>query len=191
MHAHLARGTSEAVNTATAPSWPSLLALVCLCWFGIAGGLFADTEKVISGTDSSVVLLSNTHPSQVMSPKLERVEVVNAGSDLVIPRGSTVTHPWPSTEVPVAAESMQIDVSHQNLRSRGTNEPNKSLECHDWTIERRPGYSSTGTSTSARGVKILFPQPMMRIGGNKVGNDLSYQQTGFMKRSPTIRAGMS
>ena len=90
----------------------AIFARACLSVFGV----FADREVVISGTDSSVVLLSNTHPSQVMSPKLERVEVVDAGSDLVIPRGNTVTHPWPSTEVLVAAESMQIEVSDQNLR---------------------------------------------------------------------------
>ena len=154
--------------------------------------VFSQTQKVISGTDSSVVLLSNTHQKLVMSPKLARVEVVNAGSDLVIPRGNTVPHPWPSTEVLVAAESIQIEVSDQNLRLRGTNEPSESLECHDWIIERRPVYSSTGTSTSARGFKILFPQPMMLIGCNKVGNDVSYiSKLVFMKRSPTIRAGSS
>ena len=88
----------------------AIFARACLSVFGV----FADREVVISGTDSSVVLLSNTHPSQVMSQKLERV--VDAGSDLVIPRGSTVTHPWPNTEVPVAAESMQIEVSDQNFK---------------------------------------------------------------------------
>ena len=49
-----------------------------------------------------------------MSPKLYRMEVVNNGSGLVIPRGNTATHPWQAPGRPVADESMQIEVPDTN-----------------------------------------------------------------------------
>ena len=40
---------------------------------------------------------------------------------------------------------------------RDTGEPCKSFEYHGWNIERRFGYSSTGTSTSTCGVACSYP----------------------------------
>ena len=67
---HKSRGTfSLCVNkdhtslfheASTTPSKSSVLALVCLCWFGVVRGLFTNTKKVISDTHSLAVL-PNTH----------------------------------------------------------------------------------------------------------------------------------
>ena len=47
--------------------------------------------------------------------KLNRMEVVSAGSDLVIPRGNTPTHPWHSTGTAAADDSMQMAVPYNKL----------------------------------------------------------------------------
>ena len=55
------------MKASSAPS--SVLALVCLCWFGIVRGLFINTQKVVSDTDSLVVLL-DTHIKNRFSTRL-------------------------------------------------------------------------------------------------------------------------
>ena len=85
-----------------------------LCWFLRVRGVVHELEEgVSSGVDNLLILLFNSF-LQGVSRQVSTMDIANAGSDVVMPRGNTANHLCQSTLCFIVGESTQIELSNQN-----------------------------------------------------------------------------